>query len=36
MLEEQSVKLLIADDNKEFCNLVVEFSKVKRISKLLA
>lgn len=25
MLEEQSVKLLIADDNKEFCNLVVEF-----------
>ncbi|NLZ53924.1 MAG: sporulation transcription factor Spo0A [Thermoanaerobacteraceae bacterium] len=25
MLEEQKIKLLIVDDNKEFCNLVVEF-----------
>jgi len=25
MLEEQRIKLLIVDDNKEFCNLVVEF-----------
>ena len=25
MLEEAKIKLLIVDDNKEFCNLVVEF-----------
>ena len=25
MLENKKIKLLIADDNKEFCDLIVEF-----------
>lgn len=35
MLEEQSVKLLIADDNKEFCNLVVEFFESQKDIKVV-
>ena len=33
MIEGKKIKLLIADDNKEFCGLVVDFSKMRRILK---
>ncbi|MDD4570281.1 MAG: sporulation transcription factor Spo0A [Tepidanaerobacteraceae bacterium] len=35
MLEDHKIKLLIADDNKEFCNLVVEFFENDKEVKVL-
>ena len=35
MLEDQRIKLLIADDNKEFCDLIVEFFENEKDIKII-
>lgn len=35
MLEDKRIKLLIADDNKEFCNLIVEFFEGEQDIKII-